>query len=305
MSLSSFGSGLLGGTSDTPDGTPGLTGRFDGDHILVPLLTPEIPAVTDQIKVATTLARVTGATLSVINPISVPEQTPKEFRHEVTDADDDALLEWVFKQTTDSTAHLDGGFLYTRDVVTGVLRTVRTREIDTLVLPSGSSGGRFRTGITERIAARAECDIVVVNGQAGYEKAASILLPIAGGPHSGLAADFAYCIAADCDAWIDILHVIDEDASDRRREAANDLVENAYHRLARPETTTTWVLEAADPTEAIIEQSRYYGLTIIGAPTKGRLRGFIYGSTNRSVRANAGSVVLSARNNSSRSSDLE
>lgn len=109
-----------------------------------------------------------------------------------------------------------------------------------------------------------------------------------------MAAD-AQSIAADANAWIDVLHVVDEDAADRRRDEAAELVEDIYRRIARPETTTTWVLEAPDMVEAIAEQSRYYELTILGAPTKSRLRQFVSGSTNRSVRANARSVVLSAR----------
>lgn len=92
--------------------------------------------------------------------------------------------------------------------------------------------------------------------------------------------------------------MIDGDASERQRNTAEVLIEDAYHRIGRPRTTTTWVLEVADPAGTIIEQSQYYGLTIIGAPTKGRLRRFISGSTNQSVRANAQSMVLSARNNS-------
>ncbi|AZH26340.1 universal stress protein [Haloplanus aerogenes] len=298
MSLTSLGE-FLG--DDAPEGIPGIAGRFDGNHILVPLLTAEVPALTDQLKIATTLARATGAALSVINPVTVPEQTPRTLGGAASDATDDALLNWVFDQAADSTPQLDGDFLHTRNVVTGVLRTVRANDVDTLVLPSRSRSPRLRKGVVERIAVHADCDVVVVNGQPGYEQVPSILLPVAGGPHSGFAADLAQAVAADCDAWVDILHVVDEDVSTRRRDAATELVDDVYHRIGRLETTTTWILEADDVADAIIEQSRYYGLTIIGAPTKGRLRQFIFGSTNRSVRTNAGSVVLSVRNNSHRS----
>ncbi|MFB6101431.1 MAG: universal stress protein [Haloplanus sp.] len=301
MSLASLGE-LLG---QEDDGSGPIAGRFEGNHILVPLLTSEVPALTDQLKVATTLARVTGAALSVVDPITVPEQTPRTFGHAVGDAENDALLNWVFDQTADATPQLDGDLLHTRNVAAGVLQVVRTNDIDTLVLPSGSDSRRLRKGITERIAVHAECDVVVVNGQPGYEEVPSILLPVAGGPHSGLAADLAQTIAADCDAWVDVLHVVDEDPSERRRDVANDLVDDISHRIDRLETTTTWVLEADDIAEAIIEQSSYYGLTIIGAPTKGRLRQFVFGSTNQAVRTNAGSVVLSVRNNRRRSSTVD
>lgn len=292
--------GSLVHDGEVSDGPPVVAGRFDGEHVLVPLLTREGPVLADQLKVATALARATGASLTVIDPISVPERTPGTYHHQATEGDDVAPLERVFEGATGSLPQVDGDLVHTRNVVRGVLRAVRRRDIDTLIVP-GSRQGRLRRGATERIAAHADADVVVVNGQSGFGKVASILLPVAGGPHSGLAADVAASIAADCGAWIDVLHVVDEDPSDRRRARATDLVEDVSRRVARPETTSTWVLEAPDTTEAIVEQSRYYGLTVIGAPTKGRLRRLVFGSTNDSVRANADSVVLSARNNSAAS----
>lgn len=285
------------GQRDSSDDTRELTGRFEGEQILVPLLTSTVPAVSDQIRVATTLARGASATVSVINPVSVPEQTPKQLCQDIPDTDDDALLDWVVDQTTPATVAVEGAFLYTRNVVSGVVGTIRSRDIDTVVLPSEPQAGRFRRGVIERIGGQAPCDVVVVNGQAGYKPPISILVPIAGGPHSGLATDLAQSIASDCDAWIDLLHVIPADAPEREREQAEDLVDDAYHRIARPQATTTWILEANDVVDAIIEQSRYYDLTVIGAATKGRLQRFIYGSTSHTVRSNAQSMVLSARNN--------
>jgi nucleotide-binding universal stress UspA family protein len=293
--------GFLANDGDTSAGLPHVAGQLDGDQILVPLLTREHPALIDQLKVATALARVTGASLTVINPVCAPARTPSEYHHEASDSDDADLLKWVFDQTADPLPQVNGDCVYTRGVVTGVLRAVRARDVDTLVVPGGVREGRLRTGITERIAAHADADVVVANGQAGFKTPASILLPIAGGPHSGLAADVAATIADDADAWIDVVHIVDEDAPDQRRDDAEALAENVAQRIARPDTTTTWILETAtDLTTTIIDQSRCYDLTVIGAPTKGRLQKFIFGSTTQSVRKNAGSAVLSARSNSRR-----
>lgn len=297
MSTPSLG-GLLPGANEASGGILPVAGRFDGTHILVPLLTREIPPVLDQLKTATTLARVRNASLTIINPVSGPEQTPEVYNHEVTDSDDRALLEWAFKQTDDALPHVDGDFIHAREVVKGVLHAVRARDVDTLVIPSSTRTGRLRKEATERIAAHADADVMIVNGKTGFETPPSILLPIAGGPHSGLAADVATTVATDCNAWIDILHIVDEDASPHKRKQAEALVDDVYHRISRPESTTTWVHEATDTVEAIVEQSRCYELIIIGAPTKDRLRQFIFGSTNTSVRKNADSVVLSVRNNS-------
>lgn len=290
-SASSLGLGQPGAPSQ---GTPQITGHLDGNHILVPLLAPEVPAVTDQLRVAASLARTTDASLHLLTPITLPDQTPQGLRHEVGD-DDQAFLEWALDQVATSATDLGGVFLYTRNVVQGVLRTVRTNDIDTLVIPGTAGGGVLRRDVAGQLALHADCDVVTVNGRRGYESVPSILLPVAGGPHTGLATDVAQRIAADCEAWIDVLHVVDEDASARQRRRGEEYLEAAYQRIARPETTTTRLLEAGDVAAAIAEQSKCYELTVIGAPTKGRLQQFVFGSTSRSIRADARSVVLSAR----------
>jgi nucleotide-binding universal stress UspA family protein len=300
MSPPPFG-GFLANDDDSVDGAPLVDGQFDGDHILVPLLTRAVPALTDQLKVATTLARATGGSVTTITPRSASERTPKAYHADVADGDDATLLEWAFEHTGEALPQVDGEFVDTRHVVRGILRAVRRRDVDTLVVPGCSSSNRIRGGVTEQLAALADADVVAVNGRAGFRASASILLPVAGGPHSGLAADVAATIAADCGAWIDVLRVVDEDATARQRDRADDLVDEIAGRIARPETTTTWVLEARNATEEIVDQSRYYDLTVLGAPTKGPLRRLIFGSRNAAIRANADSVVLSARNNASRS----
>lgn len=309
MSLAPFATDLLGRTPTAADRETRLAGAFGGEHVLLPLLAPTAPAAADQVEVAATLARASDATLSVVNPVPspatgtgtgtdtstgtgtetdrLPADSPEEGRGFLNEAIDRA----------DADGSLTGHLLYTRDVVGGVLRAVRTQGVDTLVLPGSSDGSRLRRGVTESVAAHADCDVVVVGGESGYDGVVSMLLPVAGGPHSGLAADVARAVAEDCGAWVDILHVVPEDPSDRRRSRARRLVDETYHRVGRPETTTTWILEADDVAGTIAEQSRYYGLTILGAPTKGRLHRLIHGSTNHSVRAGAESVVLSARNN--------
>lgn len=306
----------MAGSSTTPDTCPRIGGgRLVGNHILVALLTPADPVVTDQLHVAASLARTTGASLRVVNPVASRERPVKVYRDGLSSEDERELIEWALPQGSSSVSQTDPGLLSTRGVVTDIVRTVEANDIDTLVVPSDSDTGWLRPRLADRIALRARCDVITVNGRRGFEHVPSILLAVAGGPHTGLATDLAGLIAADCDAWIDVLHVVEEDAEDAEdagdaekegkegveecaehgRTRAEAYVEAAYRRIGRPDKTTTWVLEARDVASTIIEQSAYYGLTVVGAPTKGRLRRFISGSTNRSIRNNARSVVLSAR----------
>ena len=296
MSFASASS-LVAGTTDVPGDAPYIVGSLDGDQILIPLLTSDVPALTDQLRVAASLARTTDASLHVVDPITAPYQMPMEQRQDVPVDDEKALLEWAIEQVSTASSQVESRFLHTHRIVDRILQNVAANDIDTLVVPSNAGPTQLRQSLAERLAIRAECDVIIVNGQRGYEQVPSILLAVAGGPHSGLAIDIAERIATDCDAWIDILHVVDEDASTHQRQQAEAYVEAAYQRITRPESTTTWILEAEDVAETIIEQSSYYRLTIIGAPTTGRLQQFIFGSTNQTIRNNAHSVILSARNN--------
>jgi nucleotide-binding universal stress UspA family protein len=290
MTLATLGT-LVSGV-DTVPGEGGIAGHIEGDQVLVPLLAADVAAVTDQLRVAASLARTAGVSLHVFSPYTGTHRTVSG-PEELTATDERALVGWATEHV--SPGPVEGALGYTRELVGGILECVRAADVDSLVVPSGSVAGRFRRGLTDQLAVRADCDIITVNGRQGYEEAPSILLAVADGPHSTLATDVAARVAADCDAWIDILHVVGEGATDRRRQRAEDCVEEAARRIDRPESTTTWILEAADVAEAIVEQSAYYGLTVVGAPTAGRLRQFVFGSTNRAVRDDARSVVLSVR----------
>lgn len=280
--------------SDSPGDAPGLAGGVDGDRILVPLLSSGVPAAIDQLRVAASMARASDSVLHVTDPTASDRSTTVHGA-DLAVGDERDLLDWAVGNDTPSASHADMGLLYTHRLANGLLRSIDRHDVDTLVLPGAAEVGLLRQGLAERLALHADCGVVTVSGECGYERVPSILLAVAGGPHSGLAADVARRVAVDCDAWVDVFHVVGEEASPDRRRRAEAHVEAAARRIGRPDSTSTRIVEAGSAAEAIITQSAYYGLTVVGAPTKGRLRRFIAGSTNRTVRDNARSVVLSVR----------
>lgn len=278
---------MTGGSRSAPEtgpsGEPPTAGAPAAD-VLVPLLAAEEPVLADQVRVGAALARAKDTPLRVVAPGGTG--VASERRSEVTSGAEAALLEWALERRERAPARLGGGVLPGAD-------GLRVGTADTLVLP-GEAGG-LRRRLVDRLALRADCDVVTVNGRRGFDRPPSMLLAVAGGPHSGVATEVARRVAVDCDAWVDVLHVLPPDAPWSRRERAREVVDAARRRVDRPATTSTWLLEADDVADAIVEQSRYYELTVVGAPTKGRLRQLVFGSTERSVAANARSVVLSAR----------
>lgn len=143
---------------------------------------------------------------------------------------------------------------------------------------------------------RTNCHTLVGTGMDAFDAPSSILVPVASGPHSGLATKIAQSLARAYDCWIELFHVIPEDASRDVETDAHDLLEAYEYRLDDDVEVDHHVCEADDPATAIIEHSGYHSVTILGAPQKGKLRQFIFGSTTDEVKENVGRVpVLTAR----------
>ncbi|WP_114579657.1 universal stress protein [Saliphagus sp. LR7] len=251
------------------------------------------------------LAEATSMEVLLMKTVKVADQTPLELT--------DALL----KEHREQLANALAAVPETESAVDGVTRIGHTYEailvtgandhiIPTLVMEELEFSGRlsywpFRAPLAERVGVYTNCDIVVGNQASDYGDVASILVPVAGGPHSGRAVDVACVLAAYHDAWIEFLHVIETDASNDQREEAHQYLETAVDRVDGNENYDTWLLEADDVATEIIEQSIYYDMTIIGAPTKGRLKQFVFGSTTADIQAEADCTVMTVRRHTNQS----
>ncbi|MFC6826844.1 universal stress protein [Halopelagius fulvigenes] len=159
-------------------------------------------------------------------------------------------------------------------------------------LPTVVDARRSRSRFSESddIGVGTDCTVVTVETVKGIDSVSSLLVPVAAGPHVDAVVDVSRALAAATDSWLDIFYVV-EDA-----ESPSDDVETllAYcaDRLGTFENYDEWVFEASDPAEAIVEQSQYYDLTVLGTAQKGLLRKYVSGSTADEVRNAAENVVL-------------
>lgn len=142
--------------------------------------------------------------------------------------------------------------------------------------------GFFARGRDERTVASG-CHTVVGTRMDAFESPSSILVPVAKGPHSGLATRIAEALARAADCWIELFHVVGEDATEREKADADALLDAYEHRLGDDLDVDHHVTEAAEPAGEIIEHAGYHDVTVLGAPEKGRLRRFLFGSTTDDV----------------------
>lgn len=142
------------------------------------------------------------------------------------------------------------------------------------------------------VAERVPCDAVVVNKLRETPTVASILVPVANGPHSGVSVRVAGALARATDAWVELLYVSDD--ADADEERANRLFADARTHIPAGVDVDTWHLEAPDVSEAIVHHSSHYDVTVVGSPQKGRLRRFLFGSTTGEIASEADNSVLTA-----------
>lgn len=167
------------------------------------------------------------------------------------------------------------------------------------------------SAVTEALAAApaaADATLEGIDRAARPDRVSSILVAVGPGPHSGATVDVAREIAGATDAWLELFHVVPTDgaladgpASADGSDAGSDgdapdpgdgddyaatgerLLDAARDRLGGFDRADRWLVEDRSAAAAIVEQSPYYDLVVVGAPTTGTVGRFVFGSTTDTV----------------------
>lgn len=129
------------------------------------------------------------------------------------------------------------------------------------------------------------------------DRVSSILVAVGAGPHAGATVDVAREIADATGAWLELFHVVPSDEAlvdgdatavddadtDEYVAAGDRLLSAARDRLGDFDRVDRWLVEDRTAAGAIVEQSPYYDLVVVGAPTTGTVGRFVFGSTTDTV----------------------
>ncbi len=275
--------GTPSGSTSVVDGSPPEETDPEGS-VLLPLDEGDVPGAV--LEIGRTVAAGADADLVVPNVVSVPRLTPLRLPEHLLAAHRTETRRVLDRVRAAAPSLSVTGTVYVGHRPSSILvDAADTYGADTVVLPRAWDDSRLspltRTPL-ETLLAGTDCSVAVPAGPLP-ETVSSVLVPVAGGPHSAAATDVAGAIARAHGAWVDLLHVVPDDDPDGH-EHAEECLSAASARLADLDAVDTWTLEAPDVPEAIIEQSQYYGVTVVGAPRRRRLRQFLFGSTAGTVR---------------------
>lgn len=174
-------------------------------------------------------------------------------------------------------------------------RMVETHSISTLVTedkPGTGVRSLLGFGGMDETIAPAGCDTVVVSRIVEATDVESVLVPVAGGPHSGLAVETGAALARQNDAQLELLHVYTPE--DDGRAEGKEILAAASERIDAYEPTDRTLREATEIPEAIIAHAEPFDVTVFGAPREGLLRQFVQGAIPDEVRAEIDGTVLVA-----------
>lgn len=125
----------------------------------------------------------------------------------------------------------------------------------------------------------------------------SILLPTAGGPHAGLAAETAAALARGTGVTVTSAYVIEPDASETEYEQARSLLATAGEAFESGGAFETKLLESDEIVTALVEESADHDLTIIGVTREGAFQRFLFGTIPKTVATRAANTVIMAKRN--------
>lgn len=282
---------------ETPTVLTERTPTSRSSEIVVPIANPD--SIEPLLRTAIDLARDRDAEIHVMSVVTVPQQTPIEQGEEFIEDERQVLDQALsFAEEVDAGVPVNGTIRIGHDVATAILNTVEQYDSEVLLMGWRGQQRRRRDFVLgsniDEVVTSASCDVLVQRiGPA--KDVTSIQLPTAGGPHSEFAAEIAQAIARTTGARIDVVRVIDPDATDEERNNAEERLESTIETFNDDIDIEHHLLEGSDIVDTIVDRSAGSDLTIIGATREGLLEQFVFGTIPEEVGRRTENTVIMAK----------
>ncbi|WP_231186728.1 amino acid permease [Haladaptatus sp. DYF46] len=293
---------------ETPTVVSHKAPRETDNQIVVPISNPE--NAQQLMQTAVDLARdeetYPDGGILVMSVVTVPQQTPPSEGREFIQ-DEPNVLEETMEIAREAGIPVSGTVRIGHDVSDAILNTVEQYDSDVVLMGWKGQHKTQRRDIVlgsnvDEVVQNAPCDVLIerIGDDAG--KVDSILVPIAGGPHSDFAADVADTIASSTGANVELVHVVDPNADDQ--EARKMLAESEDQFREHAQVSTT-VLTGDDIVDTIVSRTNEHDLTIVGATREGLLQQFVFGAIPEQIGWRSKSTTIMAKQHQSITSYLQ
>ncbi|WP_290810473.1 universal stress protein [Halovivax sp.] len=267
-------------------------------RLLLPVANPE--TAERLLDTAIDVARDRALEVLVVHVIEVPVQLSLAQARQSLDAEPGAS---VVEETVDrARAHgveAAGRVRFGRDVATSLVNLIERDEVATALV--GWRGRPRRRDVVlgsyiDAVLADADCDVLVKRIDRERGDVSSVLVPVAGGPHTELAAETAGAIARGRGATVELATVVSPDADEAAVDDARAMLTRTSPTLGAVETVTETVLRGDDVVETIVERAADHDATVLGAGGGGLFhRVLVENVPERVAREVDGAVVMVKR----------
>ncbi|AOW79237.1 universal stress protein UspA [Halodesulfurarchaeum formicicum] len=274
-----------------------MVGRGSDGDVMVAV---EDPAqVAQLVRTARDIAQGYGGTVRLVTVVVKPYESPFGMFSDETivqefAADSHELLD---RAPDPEGVEVVRDLVVARSVEKGLVSAVKRTNPAALVIGWDSDPRRSDAllGTTvDHVLEHAPTDVYVerIGREAGAVE--SVLLPVAGGPHTPTARTAAVAIARENGAAITVLTVATENTPEREARAVIDQ-EAATIRDQHPDLTVETQIERGTVKDVIVAESGSHDVLVLGATRKGPLRGRLVGSVPRRIVDGTEQTVIIAR----------
>lgn len=275
-----------------------MEGTTSTGRLVVPVANPE--TVGRLMDTAIDIAVDHNLEMVVVHVVEVPPQIPLSEGSCLVDEGGEIpqMLDYATEQATDAGVPVESRIRYARDVATGIVGAIDSYDGSDLLV--GWRGRPRRRDIVlgsfiDRLLGEAPCDVYVKRIRTPPRAIDSILVPISGGPHSELAVELAGTIAAQRDATVTLMTVLQPDPTESVLDDVHNRFDDATDALPEETTVDTKLVYSDHVAGSITDETANHDLTILGATQESLLRRKLVGSVAQGVGRSAASSVILVR----------
>ncbi|WP_312912805.1 universal stress protein [Natronosalvus caseinilyticus] len=259
--------------------------------ILVPISNPE---TADQlVSTAADIAADTRRPLELLTVVRVPQQLPLSEGNRLID-DEREVLDYAADIVNDQAIEVTSRIRFARSIASGILSRAEEQDIETTLM--GWRGRPRRRDIIlgshlDQVLRKAPCD-VLVKRMDDNEELQRILLPIAGGPNTDLAATVAGSLARVHDAEIHVIIVNSPNETATTHDEKETMLASVIAGFTGVPVITQEIVESDSVGDTIVDQSQNADLVVLGATSEDLFRRSVIGSLPEQVGRRSASSVL-------------